>query len=128
MKSLATVKAAKGPAWLAGLVDALRGIARKNARAFAAGFAKHLKSYSKRGHDPLEGAISLEALGLVRLANRVSSEIVSEFDLDQGPPWDAPLFRWTFTHEPDLQLRHFVNCPKEVAKALLTLQRPTWVR
>lgn len=117
----------KKPLWLTGIVESLQGIVDRNASAFAKGIAAHLKGFPRRSYFPLERSLSLEAHGLFRLAERISNRLGSEVEIDRDPPWDVEFHQWSAAWTPALSVAHFGACPRSLAAAFVTLERPPWI-
>jgi len=119
----------KKPAWLAGILACLEGIAARNAPQVAAGLEQHLEGFRKGVRiNPLEKIIAHTAHGLYRLAADVDPDLVATFDHRRGLPWDAEFHDWSTRPRRALSASDFGNCPEPLVAAFVTLKRPSWVR
>lgn len=118
----------KKPAWLTGIIRCLQGIAARDPARVALGVHQHLDGFRKafRIH-PLEKIVSLEAHGLYRLAEQIDPQLVRDVDMGRGLPWDQEFHIWSTKSRPRLTVAQFgKKCPKPLAEALVTLERPEW--
>src|SRR5262249_33282020 len=76
--------------------------------------------------DSLFAVFNVEVHGLYRLAEWISPDLVTGFDVTTPFPWDAEFHAWTQTHDRVLEGVNFSDIAPLVRDAVLDLKYPDW--
>lgn len=121
--SLANLKAAGA---LKSLLNVLGGIINDDAPAVVEGLAQVMAGFRRFDSPEEDKIICLQAHGLVELALEKNPRLLSQFDGEQGLPWDAPFFAWLRSQSPNPTYPELAKKSKLLDKWLNRLEPPGW--
>lgn len=116
-----------GQAWFRGTREALQGAAEGSPSLVATGLDRLLRAVLRNTDDDDVGRlVDPYSHGVYELCLRWSPDIVSEFDVTRGKPWDAEYHAWLRANENPLERLDLNGISPEVHRAVVELQRPIW--
>lgn len=114
--------------WRAGIYMALKGIAAEQPQDIAQGLQEHLQGLHRmQQRDELDGASKLFAHSLVRLVADLNPELLSQFDVQQAFPWDAPFHNWVSEHPDPIAGWDLSGTPELIQQIVGEGATPGWL-
>ncbi len=115
------------PAVLA-MDECFRGIAERSPSRVAAGLQRMIDQERSAKEKVDWGVCYLYAHGMYRLAEYAAPELVTEFDITQGPPWDRDFHEAVSRREHPLEGLNTTALPPLLKQLLLNFDVPDYFR
>jgi hypothetical protein len=104
--------------------ECFAAVAANDPEAFARALEEHLAAYRRTGG--MFGLIDVSAHGIYELCRRAAPGVVSAFDVNHPPPWDAAFYRWVQACDDPFKELDWDKVPKQIRIGLRDLTRPVW--